>query len=57
MVMPKLLILSRDADEYERRIGSARLPDLEFSNDLKECDIVLGEPKLIQEALPRLLTL
>jgi phosphoglycerate dehydrogenase-like enzyme len=57
MVMPKLFILSRDADEYKGLIGSARLPDLEFSVDPKECDIVLGEPKLIQHALPRLSSL
>src|SRR6266542_3218620 len=55
--MPKLLILSRDKDEYKRLIGSARLPDLEFSTDPKECDIVLGEPKLIQNTLPLLSSL
>lgn len=52
--MPKLLILSRDEDEYRRLIESVRLPDLEFSVDPKDCDIVLGEPKLIRDALPRL---
>jgi phosphoglycerate dehydrogenase-like enzyme len=55
--MPKLLILSRDQDEYKRLIESAGLPDLELSVDPNECDIVLGEPKLIREALPRLLSL
>jgi phosphoglycerate dehydrogenase-like enzyme len=55
--MPKLLILSRDENEYRNLIGSAQLPDLEISNDPRECDIVLGEPKLIRDALPRLSTL
>ena len=55
--MPKLLILSRDKDEYGRLIESARLPDLEFVADPKESDIVLGEPKLIRDALPLLATL
>ena len=52
--MPKLLLLSRDADEYRRRIEAARLPDIEFTSDPAQSDIALGEPKLIQEALPRL---
>jgi phosphoglycerate dehydrogenase-like enzyme len=55
--MPKLLILSRDVNEYERLIESAELPDLKLTGEPQEADIVLGEPKLIQEALPRLLTL
>ena len=55
--MPKLLILSRDADEYERRIVSAGLPDLELTSDPAQSDIVLGEPKLIQDALPHLSSL
>ena len=55
--MPKLLILSRDENEYGNLIGSAQLPDLEISNDPGECDIVLGEPKLIRDALPLLTTL
>jgi phosphoglycerate dehydrogenase-like enzyme len=33
------------------------LPDLEILNDPRECDIVLGEPKLIRDALPLLTTL
>ena len=52
--MPKLLILSRDADEYRHLIGSVQLPDLEFTENPKECNIVIGEPKLIQDALPLL---
>jgi phosphoglycerate dehydrogenase-like enzyme len=55
--MPKLLILSRDEDEYRHLIRSVQLPDLEISLDPKESDIVLGEPKLIQDALRLLATL
>lgn len=52
--MPKLLILSRDADDYARLIGNATLQDLEFTSDPAQSDIVLGEPKLIRDALPTL---
>ncbi len=52
--MPKLLILSRDAGDYTRLIEDARLPDLAFTSDPAQSDIVLGEPKLIRDALPRL---
>lgn len=55
--MPKVLILSRDKDEYRRLIEPVRLPDLEISVDANECDIVLGEPKLIRDALPLLAAL
>jgi phosphoglycerate dehydrogenase-like enzyme len=55
--MPTLLILSRDADDYRRRIVSARLPGLELTSEPARSDIVLGEPKLIQDALPRLASL
>jgi phosphoglycerate dehydrogenase-like enzyme len=57
MFMPKLLILSRDADEYRRLIESVRMPDLEIAVNPKECDIVLGEPKLIRDSLQLLATL
>jgi phosphoglycerate dehydrogenase-like enzyme len=52
--MPTLLILSRDADEYKRMINSARLAELALTTDPSQADIVLGEPKRIQEALPQL---
>jgi len=52
--MPKILILSRDADEYGRLLRAADLPGLELTSDLAHSEIVLGEPKLIQDALPRL---
>lgn len=55
--MPTLLILSRDAEEYKRLIASARLPDLTLTSDATQSDIVLGEPKLIREALPHLSSL
>lgn len=52
--MPKLLILTRDKDEYVRLIEAADLPGLELIDDQQDADIVLGEPKLIQAALPQL---
>jgi len=45
------MIFSRDAAEYQRLIESAQLPKLELTTDPKACDIVLGEPKPIQDAL------
>ena len=55
--MSKLLILSRDVNEYQRLIESAGLPNLKLTGDPKGTDIVLGEPKLIRDALPLLSTL
>lgn len=52
--MPKLMILSRDADDYRALIQAADLPDLAFTNDYTQAEIVMGEPKMIREALPRL---
>jgi phosphoglycerate dehydrogenase-like enzyme len=52
--MPKLLILSNDADKYTRLIQQADLPHLEIVSDPSECDIVLGEPRGIRDVLPRL---
>lgn len=58
--MPKLLILSRHADEYRVLVEEARLPRLELvavSNVDEavpigaDCEIVFGEPNLIREAL------
>ena len=54
--MPTLLILTSDADEYTRLIESANLPNLIFTSKPEDCDIVLGEPKLIRDALPLLAT-
>ena len=52
--MSKLLILSREENEYKRLIEAAQLPDLEFAVEPEQADIVLGEPKLIRDALSSL---
>jgi phosphoglycerate dehydrogenase-like enzyme len=52
--MPTLLILSSNAGDYAQLIKSAQLPDLKFTTEPDDCDIVLGEPKLIRDMLPRL---
>ncbi len=52
--MSTLLILARDADEYKQLISNAGLSSLEFTEDPARSDIVLGEPKLIRDALPHL---
>ena len=52
--MPYLIILSRDADQYRALIETANLPDLNIVNDYTQAEIVLGEPKVICEALSRL---
>ena len=52
--MSALLILTSDADVYTGLIESAQLANLKFTSNPEECDIVLGEPKLIRDTLPRL---
>ena len=52
--MPKVMIFSREADEYRQRIETAHLSELQLTTDPGTCDIVLGEPKLIRDALPLL---
>ena len=54
--MPNLLILASDASEYARLVESAHLPDLQITSSRENCDIILGEPRLIREALPLLST-
>jgi len=54
--MPKLLILSSEIEEYRNLIQHANLPNLEIVTEPADCDIVLGEPKLIRDALPLLST-
>lgn len=54
--MPTLHILTSDPDQYLRLIESAHLPNLKFTSNPAECDILLGEPKLIRDALPLLST-
>ena len=48
------MILSSNADEYKQLIKSSQLRDLEFTTEPKDCDIVMGEPNLIRDTLPRL---
>jgi phosphoglycerate dehydrogenase-like enzyme len=55
--MPKLAILAREKEEYTDLIEATRLPGLELAMDSKDCEIVLGEPKLIRDALPDLYAL
>lgn len=55
--MPKLLILSRDEPEYKRLLEPLLLPDLEIVVEPEESDIVVGEPRLVRDLLPRLSTL
>ena len=52
--MPKLLILTYNPKEYVDLIQQADLPDLEIVSDPAQCDIVLGEPRKIHDALPLL---
>jgi phosphoglycerate dehydrogenase-like enzyme len=61
--MPKLLILSKHADEYRVLVEDARLPGVELvaasnaSDALSigaDCEIVFGEPTLIRETLSHL---
>src|SRR5215510_5581244 len=54
--MPTLLILASNADEYARLIESANVPDLRIVSPSEDADIVLGEPRLIRDALSRLST-
>jgi phosphoglycerate dehydrogenase-like enzyme len=54
LAMPNLIILSRDADEYRALIEKASLPNLNIIYDYTQAEIVLGEPKVIHNALPRL---
>jgi phosphoglycerate dehydrogenase-like enzyme len=51
----KLIILSRFEADYRRLIEAANLPDLKIVYSPEaDCEIVLGEPKQIREALPNL---
>lgn len=54
--MPKLLILSSQADEYARLVRSASLPGLDkiTFEPAEDCEVVFGEPNLIRDALPNL---
>lgn len=52
--MTKLLILSRNESEYVQLIEAARLEGLEITTDAQEAEIILGEPRLTRDMLPRL---
>ena len=52
--MPKLYLLTSEAEEYRKRLQQSNLPNLEFTDKPSEGEIVLGEPRLIREALPNL---
>ena len=58
--MKKLLILSSEADQYQRLIAAARLPDLHMqvsdsaasaADVVADCEIILGEPQLVSQVL------
>jgi len=61
--MPKLLVLSKMANDYRNPVEAAKLPSLESVlfltsmenlSQAKDCDVVFGEPRLIRDALPSL---
>jgi phosphoglycerate dehydrogenase-like enzyme len=53
--MPKLLILSSDAESYRHLIAAEKLPDLNWASaPASDVDIVLAEPSLIGPALASL---
>jgi phosphoglycerate dehydrogenase-like enzyme len=53
--MPKLLILSNEAEDYRRILEAENLPDLIWaSSPADDVDIVLGEPSRVKSALASL---
>ncbi len=53
--MPKLLILSNEAEDYRRILEAENLPDLIWaSSPADDVDIVLGEPSRVKSALAAL---
>jgi phosphoglycerate dehydrogenase-like enzyme len=54
MLMPKLILLSPDKDEYQQLLESVHLADLEIVTDPAQAEIALGAPKAIRDALPAL---
>jgi phosphoglycerate dehydrogenase-like enzyme len=53
--MPKLLILSKDAEEYRAILEAAKLSNLEIAEKAsKETEIVFGAPTMIRDALSSL---
>lgn len=58
-IQHKLLLLSKQASDYQAVLEDARLPGLEIVSGEEqpypaECDIAFGEPNLLRDALPRL---
>ncbi len=52
--MPKLLLLTRDLDQYLALLQSA-LPELEIvTAPAADCDLVFGDPPLLKEVIPLL---
>ena len=50
--MPNLLILSKEQQTYRSVIEAAKLPGLKIvDHTTDDCDMILGEPNLIREAL------
>lgn len=50
--MPRLLILSRDAEDYRKILASADLPDLIIENSpSKDCEIIFGAPSMVPGVL------
>jgi phosphoglycerate dehydrogenase-like enzyme len=52
--MPNLLILASEVNEYTRLVELAHLPELQITSSKDDSDIILGEPRLIRDALPLL---
>ena len=52
--MPKLYILSSEKEAYRKHLEQANLPNLEITDSPSECEIVLGEPRLLREQLSQL---
>jgi phosphoglycerate dehydrogenase-like enzyme len=52
--MPKLHILTSEKEEYLKLIEQADLPNLEIVTEPDECEIILGEPRMLREKLSQL---
>jgi len=54
-IMPHLLILSQDAEDYRSILEAEKLPSLIIENEPSEaCDIIFGAPSAIREVLDKL---
>jgi len=52
--MPKLLLLTSEKEEYLKLIKQAGLPQLEIVTEPTDCEIILGEPRMLREKLTEL---